>query len=142
MEVWKDVKGFEGLYQVSSIGNVRGIGEKQKKGNKKLYLDDGMRYVTRLSKDGKTKTAKVHRLVAEAFVPNPNNMTTVTFLDGNSLNLNYTNLIWCNDYHEERGKTCFKSNVEIKQNKTDDFETVLLPHFFQSFASSSLSTLP
>lgn len=69
-EIWKDIEGYEGLYQVSNLGRV-----KSKKYNKekmlKPYTNSGGYSVVGLRKDGKTKFFRVHRLVAKAFIPNP-----------------------------------------------------------------------
>lgn len=86
MEEWRDVSGFEGFYQVSSMGNVRGLRRqvkngssfriKQEKQMKPNTDKDGYKTVT-LSKYSKCKTLKIHRLVAVAFIPNPEEKATV-----------------------------------------------------------------
>lgn len=111
MEVWKDIKGFEGLYQVSNLGNIKHLPYSQpyigRWGNlvirkkKELMLkpapmkrSNGYLGVT-LYKNGKRCTRSVHRLVAEAFVPNPNNLPQVNHKDENKLNNESVNLEWC-----------------------------------------------
>lgn len=94
---WKDVPGYEGLYQVSNFGEVRSLFYRGKENvrvlkpaaNKKGYL-----HVV-LSKDGKTYTAQVHRLVAIAFIPNPNKLPVVNHIDWNKQNNRVDNLEWC-----------------------------------------------
>lgn len=76
MEEWKDIVGFEGLYQVSDYGNVRSVRSGKllkpfKKDSKNCYLK------VWLCKEGKQKTKFVHRLVAEAFIPNPHHLPEV-----------------------------------------------------------------
>ena len=109
MEIWKDVVGYEGYYEVSNLGNVRSvkrtriihdkrgrdfeapISEKilsTKKSQKTRYLG-----VT-LYRDNKKKRYLVHRLVAEAFVPNPNKLSEVNHIDENTKNNNACNLEW------------------------------------------------
>lgn len=89
-ETWKDIKGYEGLYQVSNCGNVRNrtrqITLKEHKAGYKQVL---------LFKNGKGNMFLVHRLVANAFIPNPLNLPVVNHIDENKKNNNSTNLEWC-----------------------------------------------
>ena len=97
MELWKDIQGYEGLYMVSNQGRVKSI-----RGNrvlKKRLTYDGYVKVT-LTVDYKAVDKRVHRLVAEAFVPNPNKLETVNHIDGNKENNDARNLEWC-DRHEQ-----------------------------------------
>lgn len=90
--MWKDIKGYEGLYQVSDDGKVRRI---FKDGTtKELKNREGLYYTVSLSKDGKKKSHSVHRLVAEAFIEVPTNHLEVNHKDGNKLNNNVENLEW------------------------------------------------
>lgn len=92
MEKWKDIQGYEGLYQISNLGNVKSI----KKG---IIIGDvikgGYRRIP-LYKNGKYKRFMIHRLVAEAFVKNPDNKPEIDHIDGNPLNNKVDNLRWCN----------------------------------------------
>lgn len=98
-EIFKEIKGYEGLYEISNKGNVR-----NKKTNKILkgYLTKDNKSVgstycrlrVYLRKDGKGKSYAISRLVAEAFIPNPNNYETVDHIDHNTLNNNVNNLRW------------------------------------------------
>lgn len=97
-EIWKDIEGFEGRYQVSNLGNVRSLRYKNQKLVKKLTLrtnNHGYK-VTGLGENGKTKFVLVHRLVAMAFIDNPNNYPIVNHKDENPLNNHVDNLEWCN----------------------------------------------
>lgn len=90
-EVWKNVEEFEN-YQVSNLGRVRNV-----KSGKILKLEHnkvGYQLVT-LSKDGKPKRFRIHRLVAMAFISNPHNKPEVNHLDEIKNNNNVTNLEWC-----------------------------------------------
>ena len=116
-EIWKDIKGYEGFYQVSNLGNVKSTGFYKcihnvlyyKKCNKLLSPNDnGYGYnVISLMKKGKRKSCYIHRLVAEAFIPNPNNEKEVNHKDENKKNNVVDNLEWCNrsyNYHYSKHK--------------------------------------
>ena len=96
MENWKDIKGYEGLYQVSDKGNVaslnyRGTGEKRQL--RAGVLPSG--YPIVVLSDGKAQATKyVHRLVAEAFIENPDGKTQINHIDGCKTNNDVTNLEW------------------------------------------------
>lgn len=91
-EIFKDVKGYEGLYEVSNYGNVRSLYTNKilKPATKKR----GYQYVN-LYKNKKGKMYQVHRLVAESFIPNTNNLPIINHKDENSQNNNVDNLEWC-----------------------------------------------
>lgn len=94
-EIWKDIEGYEGLYEISSFGRVKsynGYGHA-----KKILLKPGKcrYYNVILSKNGEKKSFLIHRLVAQAFIPNPNNCAYINHKDENKLNNNVDNLEWC-----------------------------------------------
>lgn len=103
-EIWKDVKGYEGLYQVSNLGRVFGV---KRKRIKKLTVDKKGYQNVLLSKDGKEKRYRVHKLVAMAFIPNPENKTEVHHIDFGKTNI-VTNLMWVTP---EEHKELHKENV-------------------------------
>jgi hypothetical protein len=102
-EKWKPVKGFEGLYEVSNLGRVRSLEritvgingrEYKSKGKElKIFSNKGYCYVN-LFRNGKINSLKVHRLVAEAFIPNPLNKPQVDHIDTNKNNNSTDNLRW------------------------------------------------
>ena len=93
-EIWKDVKGYEGLYQVSNFGKVKSFKESAKFGNPYL-INSGFHVVTLYLKDRTKRKFQVHRLVAETFIPNPENLPCVNHKDENKLNNCVSNLEWC-----------------------------------------------
>ena len=92
MEVWEDIKDYEGLYMVSNYGNVLSV-------RRNIILRWGINnnnypFVV-LYKNGNQKQYLVHRLVAQAFIPNPNNLSEVNHINENTLDPRVCNLEWC-----------------------------------------------
>lgn len=149
-EIWKDVIGYEGSYQVSNLGRVksvsreifnRGVRQKIKERILKPCNKGGYLFVT-LSQFGKPKTFAVHRLVAITFLPNPENKPQVNHLDENPLNNRLTNLAWAtaseNCNYGNRNKRVFKIGV-VKPRSVSMYsiEGELL-HSFSSIAEASI----
>ena len=100
-EVWKDIKDYEGLYQVSNFGNVRSFKNLNGRGlvntphNLKPQYGRHNYYAVHLTKDKLYKNALIHRLVAETFIPNSDKLPQVNHIDGNKYNNHVNNLEWC-----------------------------------------------
>lgn len=118
-EIWKDINGYEGLYQVSNLGNVRSMdriviysdGRKVKTKGKLLkptMRKSGYYYVS-LSRNSDCPKFDVHRLVAQAFVDNPYNHPVVNHLDGCKTNNAASNLEWTT--HTENIRHAFKMGL-------------------------------
>ena len=97
MEEWRDIKGYEGLYQISNKGRVKTLGNNKTRKEKILSPRKRNGYFSvRLCKKGeKPKEFNIHRLVAQAFLLNPYNLPVVNHKDENKLNNNVENLEWC-----------------------------------------------
>ena len=96
-EVWKDIKGYEGKYQISNMGRVKSLNYRHtgKEGIMK-GVADGYGYLqVKLWKDGKDKKYMINRLVAQAFLPNPDNLPEVNHKDEDKTNNKVENLEWC-----------------------------------------------
>lgn len=106
-ETWKDVVGYEGLYQVSDLGRVRRNGRELSQSRN----EHGYSRVS-LCKNGKPKTLYVHRLVAEAFVPNPLGLPEINHKDENPSSNAASNLEWCTSgYNKNYGGRAKKFGV-------------------------------
>ena len=150
MENWKDIENYEGLYQVSNLGRVRSLERDVYFPNGTIHRikekilvpglnNDGYANVN-LCKNGKKKNIKVHRLVAEAFIPNPENKSQINHKNEVKTDNSVENLEWCDCRYNinfgtriERQKQTFKDNCKsgkikrvkkvfcVELNKTFDY---------------------
>lgn len=105
MEIWKTIQDYGGLYQVSNTGKVRDL----KNHIKSVYKNNKGYVCLSLYYNGKTYHPTVHRLVAKAFIPNPNNYEQVNHKDCNKENNSVENLEWCNQrYNYDEGMKTFQ----------------------------------
>lgn len=135
MEVWKDIEGYEGKYQVSNLGNVRSFTRWGKGKNLKPSASGNpgpYKHVQLVGKGrGDVRSCNIHRLVAKAFVENPEGYPEINHKDGNTLNNVADNLEWCEHLHNmhhaldnglishefERGKLHPNSKAVIQMEK-------------------------
>lgn len=124
-EIWKDVNGYEGLYQISNLGRVKSFRASTKYGSpdemilKPSLINSGYGVVT-LYGNGKRRKYQVHRLVATEFVKNPNNFPCINHKDENKLNNCVDNLEWCtyqynNNYGTARIRAAKARTKQIRQ---------------------------
>lgn len=124
IEIWKDIEGYDGLYQVSNFGQV-------KRGNKLLHLNTntyGYKHIT-LCKNGVRRTSAVHTLVASAFIENPNKKPQINHKDGNKSNNSAENLEWVT----QKENNCHAITTRLKKTKVllmFDNENNLIRKFF------------
>jgi len=104
-ETWREIKGYEHIYEVSTFGRVRRIADNHILRTETHYK--GYQRVD-LFKDGKRRHFKVHRLVAEAFIQNPDNRPQVNHRDFNKANNRVWNLEWATD---EENKAYSRANA-------------------------------
>ena len=132
IEEWKDIKGYEGLYQVSNLGRVISLARpKVKQHIVKPENDKGYLRIS-LYKNGKFKRFFVHRLVAEHFIPNDNKLPYINHKDENPLNNNANNLEWCTHiynlmYGNRRKKVIEKERKPVNQYTLDD--KLIMEHY-------------
>ena len=131
MEIWKDIEGYEGLYQVSSLGRVKRLYKNDKEKILKLMSDRYGYLRVNLYKEGKRKQSKVHRLVAKAFIPNLDNKSQVNHRDEDKTKNRVENLEWAtskeNSNHGTRIERMAKSQskpiygINVKTNERIEF---------------------
>lgn len=149
MEVWKDIKGYEGLYQVSNLGRVRSLDlvRTEWDGTKKLYKGKVLKGVTQklgyiafdLYKDGKRKNIRCHVLVAKSFLSDMSANLVVNHKDGNKANNNVNNLEWIT--FKENVRHAFRIRLMVKKGcDVLDLETgIFYESIGQAFRSYQLS---
>ena len=109
-EIWIDIEGYEGLYQVSNLGNIRSLNYNRTGKTRTLKTCIKKDYVViNLCKNNMKKNYQVHRLVAQAFIPNCENKTEVNHIDGNKENNAVDNLEWAT--RSENMQHAFKNGL-------------------------------
>ena len=134
-EIWKNIDGYEGLYQVSNLGRVKSLEKfiydtiNRTQHNKERILKPGKSKTGYLQvilcKDRKIKTFSVHRLVAMTFLENPNNLETVHHIDEDKTNNKVSNLEWTTQKKNVQYSCGIKIKcLDIKTNETIYFSSI------------------
>lgn len=126
-EIWKDIEGYEGYYQVSNLARVKSLSRIINTKNGKIFHVKEMiikpilqctgYYSFNLCKSKKRETCNLHRLVAIAFIPNPLNLSQVNHRDEIKTNNSIENLEWCDRSYNRNYGTC-QERITNKQRKT------------------------
>lgn len=124
-EVWKDIEGYEGLYKISNYGNVKSY-KIYKEGRlmKPMKDKDGYLQIGIRDKNGNRKFYRIHRLVAQAFIPNPENYSEINHKDCDPSNNAVDNLEWCtieynSKYRFSHGRACHKGEKGARATLTN-----------------------
>ena len=133
-EIWKDIKDYEGLYQISNFGRVKSLRRLITNQYNSFYIEEkilknwknnkGYCLVT-LCKNGTQKKIQVHRLVALHFLPNPGNLPEVNHKDENPQNNIVTNLEWCDRLYNVRYGTGIERQKKKQLNDIKKSKRVL-----------------
>lgn len=138
MEIWKDIKGYEGLYQISNLGRIKSLPRLKRNFNvntkqldtitipekiRKPQLTKYGYYRIGLTKNHKQTYYSVHRLVAEAFIPNPGNLSQINHKDENKANNEVDNREWCDAKYNANYGTRNKRTGEKQMKQVMCIET-------------------
>lgn len=144
MEIWKDVVGYEGYYQISNLGNVRSFDRIHSSGLGRSYFKPGRILKTCVASHGylsvalcfrKQTSAQIHKLIAKAFIPNPNNYKCVNHKDGNKLNNNIDNLEWVS--HAQNNKHAYDTGLKKPFRKVTTEEVIQIRALSKCFNMSN-----
>lgn len=136
-EVWKPIKDYEGIYEVSSCGQVRRLHKDKRSSPFKILKLDTLRGYKKvhLYKNGSGKPFQVHRLVAEAFIPNPDNLPQVNHIDEDPSNNCVENLEWCDPKYNVNYGTGTARQVEKRSKIVLCFD--LSMNFIREYPSTA-----
>lgn len=130
IEIWKDIIGYEGLYQVSNFGNIISF----KQGKRLLLKQEKVSGYLRIKLYDKSigiKKVLTHRLVGVLFVPNPEKKPCINHLDGNKLNNHSSNIEWCT--YSENNKHSYDLGLKVPSNlKLSKYDKLEIKRLFES----------
>ena len=135
-EIWKDVVGWEGLYQVSSFGRVKSFRKKEPHLLSTCVGAHGYCVVLLHDGNGQRKNERVHRLVAQAFIPNPDNLPQVNHKDECKTNNRVDNLEWCTAKYNNN----YGTYIERQRNSSPRNTPVLMFDLSGNFEKEFIST--
>ena len=118
-EIWKDIEGYEGRYKVSNKGRVY-----DNKLDKFIGYESLGYMCVALCKDKKQKKCRVHRLVAQAFIPNPDNLPGINHKDENKTNNCVENLEWCTVKYNTNYGTSIQRQKETKKRRIGRYNRI------------------
>lgn len=142
MEIWKDIQGYEGLYQVSNLGRVRSLNYGRTRQTRVLALKSagyGYYGVNLYNENHISTTHYIHRLVAQAFIPNSNNLPQVNHLDEDKSNNAASNLEWCNSQENMSYGTRGRRAVEHTIKPIAQIKNGKVVHIWKSGAEAGRS---
>lgn len=132
-EIWRPIYGYEGLYEVSNLGRVKSLGNDKSRKEKILKPHKHRKgyLVVNLYRNGKMKNFLVHRLVAEAFIPNPYGFEQVNHRDENKANNCSSNIEWCSakyntNYGTRNKRIASVRSKGVEASKYEDFREICL----------------
>lgn len=144
-EIWKDITGYEGLYQVSNLGRVRSLTRKVSvigKKNSRVFIGKIKKdvrekkngyLVVSLFRNGKSKRFFIHRVVANAFLSNPNDLPQVNHKDEDKTNNKVSNLEWCDAKYNTNYGSCIEKRIAPQRKRISQY--TINGTYVQSFAS-------
>lgn len=132
-EIWKEIKDYEGLYWISNLGYVK---NKHNHILKPEYSNKGYACV-QLRKENKTRKHRVHKLVAKAFIPNPDNLPEINHIDENKVNNAVSNLEWCTHIQNMESYTKNHPDSVCNMQSVYCFD---LDKYFKSASEASVHT--
>ena len=147
MEIWKQVDGYEGMYEVSNYGEVKSV-SRYTTGNRHRKLKEKMLkkhensfgyWLVALCKNGKAKDFRVHRLVAEAFIPKVFGKPFINHKDGNPKNNNVDNFEWCTQ--KENIQHAYKTGLVKRHGKLKDLDDYILKSYNRYSRENNFRTM-
>ncbi|MDR0864967.1 MAG: HNH endonuclease [Candidatus Symbiothrix sp.] len=149
MEEWRNIKGYEDIYQVSNLGRVISLGNGNSNHSMPFHIlnssNRGGYLMLHLWKDGKRKRMSIHRLVAEAFLENENKKDTVNHINGDKLDNRIENLEWAT--YSENIKHAYRVRLNASKNKKCIIQKLMSGEFVKKWdslkeAARSLNACP